>query len=188
MGTLVLVFSSIWGAQKGVLWWHFSCCFSQHLVILEPPNTTKQGKTQNAKSTLFTPPQGWPRQAFLSLALYNSPSLHTVSFGGEGKLFCFYFRSFGSLAFFSLVFVFSVQQGGQYLVFRDCSLAFPKNGGKEGQGFESIDRMRRFEQWQSGAKCIDRAGSACLFLLRLPSIDEVRRIQLAGYFLGNLFP
>ena len=32
--------------------------FSQYLGLLKPPNTTKQGKTQNDKSTLFTPPQG----------------------------------------------------------------------------------------------------------------------------------
>ena len=52
----VLVFTSIWGRQKGVWQWHFSCCFSQHLGISGPPNTAKQGKTQNDKSTLFCPP------------------------------------------------------------------------------------------------------------------------------------
>ena len=52
----VLVFTSTWGIQKGVWQWHFSYCFSQHLVILGPPNTAKQRKTQNDKSTLFYPP------------------------------------------------------------------------------------------------------------------------------------
>ena len=52
----VLVFTSIWGTRKGVWQWHFSCCFSQYLGILGPPNTAKQGKTQNDKSTLFYPP------------------------------------------------------------------------------------------------------------------------------------
>ena len=52
----VLVFTSIWGTQKGFLQWHFSCCFSQHLGILGPPNTAKQEKTQNDKWTLFCPP------------------------------------------------------------------------------------------------------------------------------------
>ena len=54
----VLVFTSIWGTQKGVWQWHFSCCLSQHLGILGPPNTAKQGETQNDKSTLFCPPTG----------------------------------------------------------------------------------------------------------------------------------
>ena len=52
----VLVFTSMWGTQKRVWQWHFSCCFSQHLGILGLPNTAKQGKTQNDKSTLFYPP------------------------------------------------------------------------------------------------------------------------------------
>ena len=54
--TQVLVFTSIWSTRKGVWEWHFSCCFSQHLDILGPPNAAKQGKTQNDKSTLFYPP------------------------------------------------------------------------------------------------------------------------------------
>ena len=33
-----------------------SCCFSQHLGILGPPNTAKQGKRKRDKSTLFPPP------------------------------------------------------------------------------------------------------------------------------------
>ena len=59
----ILVFASVWGAQKGVWQWHFSCCFSQHLGILGAPNTAKQGKTQNDKSALFypfTPPPSPP--------------------------------------------------------------------------------------------------------------------------------
>ena len=36
----------------------FRAVFSQHLGILRPPNTAKQGKTQNDKSTLFCPPTG----------------------------------------------------------------------------------------------------------------------------------
>ena len=52
----VLVFTSIWGTEKGVWQWHFSCCFSQHLALLGPPSTAKQEKTQNDKSTLLYPP------------------------------------------------------------------------------------------------------------------------------------
>ena len=52
----VLVFTSIWGTQKGVWQWRFSCYFSQHLGSLKPPSTAKQGKTENDKSTLFYPP------------------------------------------------------------------------------------------------------------------------------------
>ena len=52
----VLVFTSIWGTQKGVWQWHFPCCFSQYLGILRLQNTVKHEKTQNDKSTLFSPP------------------------------------------------------------------------------------------------------------------------------------
>ena len=43
--------------------------FSQHLSILGPPNTAKQGKTQNDKSTLFYPPTLPP----LLLSFYPDP-------------------------------------------------------------------------------------------------------------------
>ena len=55
----VLVFTSIWGTHtKRVSQWHFSCRFPSIWVFGHPPNTAKQGKTQNDKSTLFYPPQG----------------------------------------------------------------------------------------------------------------------------------
>ena len=55
--TIGLEIPDIWGTQKGAWQWHSVCCFSQHLVILGPSNTAKQGKTQNDKSTLFYPPR-----------------------------------------------------------------------------------------------------------------------------------
>ena len=53
----VLALLAFWGTPKGVWQWHFSCCFSQHLGVLGHPNTAKQGRKQNDKSTLFTPPR-----------------------------------------------------------------------------------------------------------------------------------
>ena len=55
----------------------FSCCFSQHLVILEPQSTVKQGKRENDKSTLFYPPTGGGRFGSLAFAMKNR------HFGGE---------------------------------------------------------------------------------------------------------
>ena len=43
----ILVFTSIWGTHKRAGQWHFSCCFSQHLGTLRPPNTAKT--RENAK-------------------------------------------------------------------------------------------------------------------------------------------
>ena len=54
----VLVFTSIWGTQKGCDNDTFRAVFPQHLGILGSPSTGKQGKIQNDKSTLFTLPQG----------------------------------------------------------------------------------------------------------------------------------
>ena len=43
----VLVFTSIWGTQKGVWWWHFSCCFFPAFGYVGTP---KHYKTrENAK-------------------------------------------------------------------------------------------------------------------------------------------
>ena len=57
----VLVFASTWGTQKGAWQWHFSCCFSQHLSILEPRNAAKQGNAKMTNRPLFTPPpHSWP--------------------------------------------------------------------------------------------------------------------------------
>ena len=60
---------------------HFSCCVSQHLGILGPPNTAKQRKTQNDKSTLFCPPTGgWGQKALICCTIrrraLDSPPLH----------------------------------------------------------------------------------------------------------------
>ena len=54
----VLIFNSIWGARKKGCPNHtFRAVLSRHLDILgTPQHTTKQGKTQNDKSTLFYPP------------------------------------------------------------------------------------------------------------------------------------
>ena len=68
----VLVFTSTWGTRKGVWQWHFQCCFSQHLGILQPQNTVKQGKRENDKSTLFYPPTMTPFAcALILVCLYS---------------------------------------------------------------------------------------------------------------------
>ena len=76
----VLVSTSIRGTWKGVRQWHFSYCFSQHLGILGPPNTVKQGKAQSDKSTLFCPPSqtdfnlAWNLQSHLKISI--RPDVH----------------------------------------------------------------------------------------------------------------
>ena len=78
----ILVLSSIWGTQKGLWQWHFSCCVSQHLGILRPPSTAKQEKTQNDKSTLFYPPPGHGQKIHLWT------SIPITSFSGHGTGAC----------------------------------------------------------------------------------------------------
>ena len=57
----ILIFTSIWGTQTWVWQWHFSCCFSQHLVILGPPKHCKtRGKRKMTNRPCFTPPHGPP--------------------------------------------------------------------------------------------------------------------------------
>ena len=56
----ILVFTTIWGTQKGVWQWHFSCCFSQHLRILGPPKLQNKGKRKMTDRPCFALPQETP--------------------------------------------------------------------------------------------------------------------------------
>ena len=69
----------------------FALFFPASGYIEPPPNTAKQGKAQNDKSTLFTPPQSPPTRCFLRW-MKSHDSFHRIA--SES-----YRRNFESLAF-----------------------------------------------------------------------------------------
>ena len=76
----VLFFTSIWGAQKGVWQWHFSCCFSQHLGILEPPNHCQTRENAKWQIDPFLPPHintllSWQSRTAVWQPRFTDPSI-----------------------------------------------------------------------------------------------------------------
>ena len=88
----VLGFTSIWGARMTVTLFVLFLFF-QHLGSLRLPNTAKQEKTQNDKSTLFLPPSPPTMSLFVehkrensSQATYPNKSIFYGHFSLEGHM------------------------------------------------------------------------------------------------------
>ena len=141
----ILVFTCIWGTQKGVWQWHFSCCFAQRLVILGPPNTAKQGKTQNDKSTLLYPPT--PEMLNRTGGTFNDIHFATrgpIFLGGRFGYFFFFLLGGGGEGE-------SEAPGGGAIGFL---IQIPRWGGgfQEGEGQDAFDHDKEQKSAISGRR------------------------------------